>query len=332
MRAYLTGTTSTSIWVYYERWKGEFCGHPLPAGLRKHQRLDKPILTPSTKANDGAHDVSASREEILRQTAMAKEDFDRSAEIAHALFARGQSICAERGLILVDTKYEFGKTSEGEVVVIDEVHTPDSSRFWFSNTYDDRFRAGADAESFDKEYVRPYLVVQGFRGESSIPTMSVWKLCAATLQQSKQSAESPSHRWWGNPPRCGLREISASVDAPNGAIARFRLPGLRSTLSDTQVDCLDNSKTQGTGPAAARSPVPRAGRSDAAWQCVARGAVVVGNLVDALAGVSNRAPPIAHDESRRQKRRWPSHPFTFWPGRCPGDRLATWWFSETMPK
>jgi phosphoribosylaminoimidazole-succinocarboxamide synthase len=169
VRAYLTGTTSTSIWVHYERGAREFCGHRLPDGMKKHQRLAQPILTPSTKAAKGDHDVSASREEILAISGMAAEDFDRAAEMAMALFAEGQRVCAARGLILVDTKYEFGKTPEGDIILIDEIHTPDSSRFWYENTYAERFDAGQDPESFDKEYVRRFLAAQGFRGDGPIP-------------------------------------------------------------------------------------------------------------------------------------------------------------------
>jgi phosphoribosylaminoimidazole-succinocarboxamide synthase len=169
VRAYLTGTTSTSIWVHYEKGVREFCGHKLPDGMRKHERLPKPLLTPSTKAEGGAHDVSASREEVLRLTKMSSEDFDAAAAMAMALFARGQKLCRERGLILVDTKYEFGKTPEGDLVVIDEIHTPDSSRFWFADTYQDRFESGVDPESFDKEYVRRWLLSRGFRGNGPAP-------------------------------------------------------------------------------------------------------------------------------------------------------------------
>jgi len=171
VRAYLTGTTSTSIWVHYEQGSREFCGHKLPEGMKKHQRLAEPILTPSTKAGHGDHDVSASRAEILRSSGMAPGDFDRAAEIAMALFREGQRVCAERGLILVDTKYELGKTPAGEIIVIDEIHTPDSSRFWYQDSYAERFSAGQDPESFDKEYVRRYLVERGFRGEGPIPTI-----------------------------------------------------------------------------------------------------------------------------------------------------------------
>jgi phosphoribosylaminoimidazole-succinocarboxamide synthase len=169
VRAYLTGTTSTSIWVHYEQGKREFCGHRLPDGMKKHQKLSEPLLTPSTKAAKGDHDVSASREEILRISGMAAADFDRAAELSMALFREGQRVCAERGLILVDTKYEFGKTPDGEIILIDEIHTPDSSRFWYQDSYEPRFSAGQDPESFDKEYVRRFLAAQGFRGDGPIP-------------------------------------------------------------------------------------------------------------------------------------------------------------------
>ena len=169
VRAYLTGSTSTSIWVHYEQGKRDFCGHRLPDGMKQHQRLAEPILTPSTKAAHGDHDVSASREEILKISGMPAADFDRAATLAMALFREGQRVCAERGLILVDTKYEFGKTPEGEIILIDEIHTPDSSRFWFESTYAERFAAGQDPQSFSKEYVRQYLVSQGFRGDGPIP-------------------------------------------------------------------------------------------------------------------------------------------------------------------
>ncbi|HET7538549.1 MAG TPA: phosphoribosylaminoimidazolesuccinocarboxamide synthase [Polyangiaceae bacterium] len=169
VRAYLTGTTSTSIWVHYERGAREFCGHSLPEGLRKHEKLPELLLTPSTKAPKGDHDISASRAEILRISGMPAADFDAAADMAMALFREGQRLCAARGLILVDTKYEFGKTKDGQIVVIDEIHTPDSSRFWYSASYEQRFQAGHDPESFDKEYVRRYLVDQGYRGEGPVP-------------------------------------------------------------------------------------------------------------------------------------------------------------------
>ncbi len=171
VRAYITGVTSTSIWTHYARGERVFCGHRLPDGLSKNDRLPTAILTPSTKAPKGGHDVSASREDILAMGHIDARDFDRAAELAMALFAFGQTRCAERGLILVDTKYEFGKTKDGEVVVIDEIHTPDSSRFWFAKTYQERRGRGEEPESFDKEYVRRWLAAEGFTGEGPIPTI-----------------------------------------------------------------------------------------------------------------------------------------------------------------
>ena len=171
MRAYVTGVTSTSIWTHYERGERTFCGHRLPDGLRKHEKLPAPILTPSTKAEKGDHDVSVSREEIIATGKVSARDFDAAAEIAAALFAHGQRVCADRGLILVDTKYEIGRTPAGEIVVIDEIHTPDSSRYWYAGSYTERFEAGEDPESFDKEYVRRWLAAEGYRGDGSPPTI-----------------------------------------------------------------------------------------------------------------------------------------------------------------
>ena len=169
VRAYITGVTSTSMWTHYERGERTFCGHRLPEGLKKHQKLDEPLLTPSTKAPKGDHDVSASREEILAMGRLTAAEFDEAAEHAMRLFRHGQQICAQRGLILVDTKYEFGKTPDGRIVVIDEIHTPDSSRFWYASTYRERFESGEDPQSFDKEYVRRWLAAQGYKGEGPIP-------------------------------------------------------------------------------------------------------------------------------------------------------------------
>ena len=172
VRAYLTGVTSTSIWTHYAAGARTFCGHALPDGLAKHEKLPEPILTPSTKAEKNGHDVSASRAEILAMGHVSERDFDAAAEIAMALFARGQQLCAERGLILVVTKYELGKKKDGTIVVIDEIHTPDSSRFWYSATYAQRLAQGGDPESFDKEYVRRWLAAQGYTGDGPQPPLT----------------------------------------------------------------------------------------------------------------------------------------------------------------
>jgi len=171
VRAYVTGNTSTSIWTHYEKGTRVFCGHRLPDGLRKHERLAEPILTPSTKAEHGDHDVSVSREEIIASGAVSARDFDAAAEYALALFKHGQRVCAERGLILVDTKYEFGRNARGEIIVIDEIHTADSSRFWLADSYPQAFAAGQDPKSFDKDYVRRWLGSQGYKGEGAIPAI-----------------------------------------------------------------------------------------------------------------------------------------------------------------
>ncbi len=171
VRAYITGSTSTSMWTHYDAGERVFCGHQLPEGLKKNQRLERPLLTPATKAAKGEHDVSASREEIIAMGGVTAAEFDRAAEIALALFAAGQKLCAERGLILVDTKYELGKTKDGEIIVIDEIHTPDSSRFWMDATYQERFSAGLDPEPLDKDFVRRYYTALGYRGDGDPPEL-----------------------------------------------------------------------------------------------------------------------------------------------------------------
>jgi phosphoribosylaminoimidazole-succinocarboxamide synthase len=171
VRGYLTGVSDTSILTAYQRGERVFCGHALADGMKPHQRLPEPLLTPTTKAVQGQHDANASREELLAAGAVSAADFDRAAEYALALFAFGQKLCAERGLIMVDTKYEFGKTKDGRIVLIDEIHTPDSSRFWFRKSYEERFARGETPESFDKEYLRRWLVAQGFRGDGPIPAI-----------------------------------------------------------------------------------------------------------------------------------------------------------------
>ncbi|GAB4563499.1 MAG: phosphoribosylaminoimidazolesuccinocarboxamide synthase [Haliangiales bacterium] len=173
VRSYLTGVTSTSIWRAYERGDRTFCGHALPDGMRKNQPLPAPILTPSTKAPQGEHDISVSRQQLLDMGALSAEHFDRAAEIAMKLFRFGQARAAERGLILVDTKYEMGLIpGSDELVVIDEIHTPDSSRYWYADDYESRLAAGDEPRSLDKEYVRRWLSEEaGYRGEGEPPAL-----------------------------------------------------------------------------------------------------------------------------------------------------------------
>jgi phosphoribosylaminoimidazole-succinocarboxamide synthase len=171
VRAYLTGVSSTSILTAYKAGAREFCGHQLPDGLQDHAPLPKPLLTPTSKAPQGEHDENTTRAELIARKMISAEHFDAAADYAMALFAHGQKVCAARGLILVDTKYEFGLDPSGRIVVIDEIHTPDSSRFWFAKSYEERRAKQQTPESFDKEYLRRWLNEQGYRGEGAIPTI-----------------------------------------------------------------------------------------------------------------------------------------------------------------
>jgi phosphoribosylaminoimidazole-succinocarboxamide synthase len=173
MRAYLTGVTSTSIWVHYQEGAREFCGHRLAEGMKKNQPLPRPILTPSTKAEHGEHDESVSGDELIRRGAVTRADFEVAADIAERLFAFGQKRAAERGLILVDTKYELGRTRDGRIVVIDEIHTPDSSRYWYADDYQERLARGEEPRGLDKEYVRRWLADErGYRGDGRPPELA----------------------------------------------------------------------------------------------------------------------------------------------------------------
>ncbi len=169
VRAYLTGVTSTSIWTAYARGDRTFCGHTLPDGLRKNERLPEPIVTPSTKAEKGGHDESVSGAQLVENGTITQRDLETVTSLALGLFASGARHCAANGLILVDTKYEFGRTADGRIIVMDEMHTPDSSRFWFAESYARRMAAGDEPDSFDKEYVRRWLTAQGFQGDGPVP-------------------------------------------------------------------------------------------------------------------------------------------------------------------
>jgi len=172
VRAYLTGTTSTSIWTHYAAGARTFAGHTLPDGLTKNQKLAQTIVTPATKAPKGEHDQTASRADILAEGHVSAAEFDQAAAYALALFAHGQRVCQERGLLLVDTKYELGIAKDGRLVVIDEMHTPDSSRYWLAETYEARVKAGEEPEALDKDVVRRHLLEAGYRGDGPPPPLS----------------------------------------------------------------------------------------------------------------------------------------------------------------
>jgi phosphoribosylaminoimidazole-succinocarboxamide synthase len=182
MRGYLTGVTSTSIWTAYQRGDEFYCGHRLPQGLRKHERLPEPLLTPTTKAQKGDHDEPVSRAEVIERGLVSEELYDRAAKLAATLFQAGQAWAESRGLILADTKYELGLDETGTLVVADEIHTPDSSRYWYADGYARALGEGGDPKALDKEYVRRWLVDQGYRGEGTAPQLPDEVRCEAATR------------------------------------------------------------------------------------------------------------------------------------------------------
>lgn len=168
IRGYLTG----SAWREYASGVREICGVKLPEGLKENQRLTEPIITPTTKA-DAGHDENISREEIIAQGIVSKEDYEQLEQYTRALFERGSKMAEEKGLILVDTKYEFGKYN-GKVYLIDEIHTPDSSRYFYAEGYQERFEKGLPQRQLSKEFVRQWLIENGFMGQAGqqVPEMT----------------------------------------------------------------------------------------------------------------------------------------------------------------
>ena len=160
VRDYLAGTTATSVWSMYKAGSREIYGQRFPDGLRENQKLPQTIITPTTKARDGEHDEPITSAEIVDQGLLTRAQWHEVSEKALALFARGREIAADRGLILVDTKYEFGLDHDGRIVLADEIHTPDSSRYWFAASYPERFAAGEPPESFDKDFVRRWVAAR----------------------------------------------------------------------------------------------------------------------------------------------------------------------------
>lgn len=168
IRGYLTG----SAWREYKAGCRELCGVKLPEGMRENEKFPEPIITPTTKAAEG-HDENISKEEILKQGLVSKEDYEQVEAYTRALFKRGSEIAAQKGLILVDTKYEFGKR-DGKVYLIDEIHTPDSSRYFYSEGYQEKFEKGEAQKQLSKEFVRQWLIENGFMGQAGqkVPEMT----------------------------------------------------------------------------------------------------------------------------------------------------------------
>ncbi|QOD60834.1 phosphoribosylaminoimidazolesuccinocarboxamide synthase [Polaribacter haliotis] len=174
IRGYLSGHAARE----YKLGKRILCGVEMPEGLKENDKFPKPIITPSTKAENGEHDEDISREDILANKIVSEEDYVVLEDYTRKLFQRGTEIAAKRGLILVDTKYEFGKTKDGKIVLIDEIHTPDSSRYFYAEGYQERQNKGESQKQLSKEFVRQWLIENGFQGKDNqqIPEMSDEKI------------------------------------------------------------------------------------------------------------------------------------------------------------
>lgn len=171
VRGYITGVTDTSIWGSYEKGDRVIYGIKFPEGLKKNQKLKTPVITPTTKADFGLHDERLTEKEILDKKIVSPKIWNEMKKVALELFERGQKICDKAGIILVDTKYEFGLDDKGKLMLIDEIHTPDSSRYWVKKTYTERFKKGLEPESYDKEPLRIWFKEHGYSGQGRPPKM-----------------------------------------------------------------------------------------------------------------------------------------------------------------
>ena len=176
VRGYITGVTSTALWYRYSLGERQIYGYRFPEGLRKNDRLPQPIITPTTKGGASGHDERLTCAEVVEKGLLDEQTWQAVQQAALQVFQRGQELAQRAGLILVDTKYEFGRAPDGRVMLIDEVHTPDSSRFWKADSYAQRFANGEEPENFDKEFVRIAYAQQCYRGDGEPPAMpgSLW--------------------------------------------------------------------------------------------------------------------------------------------------------------
>lgn len=169
VRGFITGVTNTSIWGSYESGDRTMYGIKFPNGLSKNQKLPHPVITPTTKPEVG-HDERLTRKEILQSRIVPRKIYEQMEEVTYALFKKGSGLAAKRGMMLVDTKYEFGLLNN-KLILIDEIHTPDSSRFWIKETYQKRFKKGLEPENFDKEFLRLWFAKKGYKGDGKAPKM-----------------------------------------------------------------------------------------------------------------------------------------------------------------
>ena len=170
VRGYLTGVTNTSIWYSYEKGDRVIYGIRFPDDMKKNQKLPQPVITPTTHGEAGTHDERLTRQQIIDKGIVKHDLYELMEQAAFALFEFGSQLCLKQGLILVDTKYEFG-LHNGQLTLMDEIHTPDSSRFWIANTYEEKIKRGEEPENFDKEFLRLWYVEHGYRGDGPPPKM-----------------------------------------------------------------------------------------------------------------------------------------------------------------
>ena len=185
VRGYITGVTSTALWYRYSLGERSIYGYTFSDGLQKNQQLPGPIITPTTKGGPGQHDERLTVREVAERGILDAALWERVQQAALAVFRCGQEIAARGGLMLVDTKYEFGLTAEGDLVLIDEVHTPDSSRFWKADTYESRLDRGDEPDNFDKEFVRLWYAERGYRGDGEPP---LWDAGLAVMASQRYIA------------------------------------------------------------------------------------------------------------------------------------------------
>lgn len=180
VRGYISGVTSTALWYRYSQGEREIYGYRFPEGLQKNQKLPEPIITPTTKSGPTGHDERLTCLEVVEKNYVDAASWDYIQTAALALFKKGQMLAEKAGLLLVDTKYEFGRAPDGRILLIDEVHTPDSSRFWRADSYASQFAAGQEPDNFDKEFIRLAYTAQGYRGEGEPPQLSdeIWLAAA----------------------------------------------------------------------------------------------------------------------------------------------------------
>ncbi|MGQ9585795.1 MAG: phosphoribosylaminoimidazolesuccinocarboxamide synthase [Anaerolineae bacterium] len=182
VRGYITGVTQTALWYRYEQGERVIYGHRLPEGLRKNEPLPTPLITPTTKGGPTGHDERLTPQQVVDEGWLDRETWDYLQEAALALFRFGQERARRAGILLVDTKYEFGRAPDGSICLVDEVHTPDSSRFWAADTYEAKLARGEEPENLDKEFVRLRYAAQGYRGDGPPPPLRAELAAALALR------------------------------------------------------------------------------------------------------------------------------------------------------